>query len=491
VNPGKHGVFGFAGYSPGSYVPTLANATSVRSARLWDVLGHYGRRVVVLNVPFTYPPAPVDGVLVSGMLTPSPESEYTYPPDLKRQLLARLDDYTGYMEKGGLENGREALIQHVHSNTEQQRQAALYLIREFPWDFFIVVFTGPDRLQHYLWAEIDSSHPLHNADAAGLVGTAILDHYRFLDQTIADIVGDLGEETIVLILSDHGFNGCYGRFYVNAWLQAQGLLAWHKEAPRVARLLSIYTQSGVAPLFRRLRQALFPKSEIHFSRSLRWATLAKMVDWSRTRAYFSLDGGIRINLRGREPRGIVAQGSEYQALRCRLQEDLQSVTDPDTGQPVLDRVFFREELYHGPFVSLAPDLVLEPRRDSRDARHNYILDGSFPPVSQDPFGISNPYTGNHTLDGIFCAWGKGIRQGDRVEGARIIDLAPTVLYAMGLPIPREMDGQVLMSIFDRDLLADEPRYDDTTLVQCGPAQGFNEAEHEIVERRLRDLGYLG
>ncbi len=488
VNPGKHGVFGFATYAPGTYIPTLTNATNVRSARLWDLLGHCGYRVGIVNVPLTYPPAAVNGVMVSGMLTPGPESTYTYPSDLKQRLVAQLGGYTGYMDIEGLDNNKETLVQRVYSSTEQQRRAALFLAHEFPCDLFVVVFTGPDRLQHFLWAEADPTHPLHCA-RTGSLNTTILDHYRFLDRTIGDLVEDAGKETIVLVLSDHGFNGCLGRFFVNAWLQAQGLLTWRKDAQRSARWLSSYTRLGIVPLLRRMKRFLIDGGG-HSRRSLRYAVFARMIDWPRTRAYFSLDGGIRINLRGREPQGIVAQGSEYETLRHELREELQSVVDPETGQPVLDKVYFREELYHGPFLDLAPDLVIEPCRDSQDARRNYILDSSFPLVSQSVFGTSIPYTGNHTSNGIFCLWGQGIRHGVKISGASIVDLAPTLLYALQLPIPREMDGKVLTSVFDSGLLSNKLQYSDVILAQNGLPQEYDEVECEVVERRLRDLGYL-
>jgi predicted AlkP superfamily phosphohydrolase/phosphomutase len=173
-----------------------------------------------------------------------------------------------------------------------------------------------------------------------------------------------------------------------------------------------------------------------------------MIDWQRTRAFYSEVGGIRINLEGREPEGIVRPGSEYDSLRQTLQETLGTVMDPETGLPVFEAVYKREDLYWGPYVKRAPDLIIEPKRDEDDPGKNYALAHDVPTSDQSLLSLSNPRTGNHTLDGIFVASGKGIRRDVEIKGSSILDLAPTILSTMGLSVPEGLDGKVLQEIYE-------------------------------------------
>ena len=429
VNPGKHGVFGFVERVEGGYSFKLANGSSVRARRFWDVLGERGLKVGLLNVPFTYPPSPVNGFVVAGMLTPGPETAFVYPRELQRRLLARFGNYL--FDAGGLTGDRSALIERVRTHTRQQRETSVWLLQEQQWDLFVMVFTGPDRLQHFLWAGEDGRH-------------ALLDHYRDLDDAIAGILGLLPADTLVLLMSDHGFNGCARRFYVNHWLIGQGLLALNESGSRWGGLTTLFSRLGSVERLRRLKRAIFPSR--WDSVALRSRAFERAIDWSRTQVYFGMDGGLRVNLRGREPEGIVPP-EEYDALRQGLRQALLATRDPETKQPALSEVFLREELYHGPFADRAPDLILEPQRDNAVPAHNFVLDSSLKMDGAGSFGSSLPYSGSHTLEGILVAWGVDVARGHQIQDARIVDLAPTVLAALGVAVPGYMDGRVLSELF--------------------------------------------
>lgn len=483
MNPGKHGVFGFAGRQrPDRYAFTLTNASTVHVPRFWDLLGAHDYRVGLLNVPYTYPPKQVNGFLVAGMLTPSVESEFTYPSALKQALLRDFGTYITDVSGPNDDKGR--LIENVRTYTRQQRDMALYLMERRLWDVFVVAFTGPDRLQHFLWADADPTHPLHHD---GSFASALLEHYRSLDTAIARMLERVPAETLVLLISDHGFNGCARKFYVNHWLHHIGLLAVQPPSGVWARSLSLANRLGQIDIVHRLKRML-PGSDAVTLSDWRSKTFATMIDWTQTKVYFGLDGGLRVNLRGRESTGIVDPGAEYAALCRELTERLHGVTDPHTGNPAISFVFMRDELYHGPRIDMAPDVIVEPQREHRDATNNVILDGTIRPDVSPIFGSSEPYTANHALDGIFCAWGPGIRRGNYAHGATILDVGPTILAAAGVPIPDQMDGSVLDIFADRpDVLharadaADTPPH--STYV-------YDAEEEQMIERRLRDLGYL-
>ena len=481
VNPGKHGIYGFAGRkTPTDYAMPLTNASSVRVERFWDILGRR-HRVGLLNVPYTYPPSPVNGFLVAGMLTPSAESEFTYPPALKSELL---DSFSGYItDVSGPKDDKARLIENVRVFTAQQQAMALYLLTHKPWDFFTVVFVGSDRLQHFLWADGDPAHPWHEDSSP--FADELLTHYQALDDGLAQILDAIPADTRLFLISDHGFNGCARKFLVNHWLHRQGYLATNAGGGSWPLAMALVSRLSAVPLLRTLKQKV-ARNHVKLS-DLRSASFVNTIDWHKTSAYFGLDGGVRINLQGREPEGIVSPGQAYEQLRRRLRQELSELRDPDTQQQVFAQIILREEIYEGPHLELAPDLILEPQRERSILGENFVLDGALHADKRQIFVSSAPYSGNHAFDGIFCAVGSGIHQDRRVDGAQIVDLAPTILTAMGHSVPAHMDGKPL-DIFSSEItphILTEPSVNPDTEQQI-----YNQEEAALVEKRLRDLGYI-
>lgn len=483
VNPGKHGVFGFVERLENEYAFKLTNGSSVRARRFWDLLGEAGHKVGILNVPITYPPDPVNGFIVSGMLTPGTDVRFAYPEELRRRLLDRFDDYVFEVSDSTHDKGK--LQNLVRRYTHQQTETAFLLIDEEPWDLFVVVFTGPDRLQHFLWADADRHHPHHDPALASRFGSAILDHYQTLDRSLAQILDRVPPDTMIFLVSDHGFNGCARRFYVNRWLISQGLLALKSGHRRGFNLSALASRLAPVDWLRRIKRAVLPDEWT--SVDLRSRTFAQAVDWTRTRVYFGLDGGLRINLCGREPQGIVAE-ADVDSLRQELRQALLAAKDPHTGAHPVAQVFLREELYHGPFAATAPDMIIEPVRDHPDPAYNTVLDGAME-AEGDLFGTSAPYSASHTLDGIFVAWGNGVAKGE-IEGARIIDLPPTVMAALDVAVPAYMDGRVLPEVFPPERVLPARRSEATSERVDRPAKSVDPAEERMMEERLKRLGYL-
>jgi predicted AlkP superfamily phosphohydrolase/phosphomutase len=491
-NPGKHGVFGFSRYKPGSYTTALNNAARVKAATLWQILSHAGRTAVVLNLPMTYPPRPVRGAMVSGLMTPSLQSPFTYPPELKEELLEAV---SGYMiTAGSFQDDRADFISRVSDCAEKRKQAAFYLMERYDWDCFVVVFTGTDRVQHFLWADMDANHPMHDAGRA--IPTAIQAHYRQLDDILAELLGSIGPDVHVLVMSDHGFAGYDKTLYMNGWLKEMGLIHFRTGQRYTARglLRAIWRQLRSSRTLRALRKQVPLLQRAKTPEGIRRQNLADLVDWSKTRAFFTNEGGIRINLLGREPQGIVAPGEEYEALLDDIIASFADIRDEQTGFPIVQSVHRSRDLYSGPFASLAPDLIVETvcQGDQPSAR-NYGLGIRFPAIHRKKVGPAYPLTGTHTMDGILIARGAGIRQGMRLEGATIIDLAPTILHLMGLPVPEDMDGQVLQETFTEEYRIQHPVQfgPPAPLEPWSPGEDYEGEELEELGERLRGLGYLG
>ncbi len=478
VNPGKHGIFGFSAQCPETYDIHLNNASAIRHFSFWQYAASAGKRIALLNTPMTYPPQPFsDGALVAGMLTPNLRSDFTYPPDLKSRLLDAVPAYTINVEQTGLSLQR--FIQATTKAIRTRGLAARWLLQQDDWDAAVIVFTATDRLQHFTLHLLHPDHPRYDPSEAEALLPDLLAAYQAVDQAVGDLVQAADADATVLLLSDHGFAPCARAFLPNVWLEQQGLLVRQQ-------------QSNASPgLWRRLRAnpALRQfKNAVPFLRDVQrppapGGHLAG-VDWSRTQVVYSPAGGIRFNIREREPQGVLSV-ADAEALSIDLTTALLDIVDPVTGQHPIQAVYHRDELYHGPFVDQAPDLIIEPRRDDVHPAHNTLFEYGFGP---DFLHSSGEFTGNHTLDGIITATGPGIPFGP-IADARLLDLAPTILHVLDLPIPRDLDGSVLPLWREAQ---DVKWLDSDKSPTSSPTtdQVLNPEEADAVEQRLRSLGYL-
>jgi len=480
VNAGRHGIFGFSGQSPQTYRTTLQTAAAIRAPAFWQVAAAAGRRLALLNVPMTYPPPPLPGgVVVAGLLAPDTRSAFVWPPELRTRLLAAVPDYVIQVDRTGLSLRR--FLRATTAAIRARGRAALWLLAQAAWDAFVVVFTETDRLQHYTLHLLAPDHPRHDPEEAARQKPELLAAYQSLDEAVGALVAAAGADATVIVLSDHGFAPCARTFWPNAWLRAQGLLRYGEAAaPR-------------PDLWQWLRRYPFLRA---WKRRLPWLadwkrppaadTALSGIAWPQTVAFYSPAGGIRFNLRGREPEGIL-DPTEAAALTEALTGALLDLTDPVTGAKPIAAVYRREELYQGPWVDHAPDLILEPRRNDPDPNRNTTIGYGF---GSQVFTDSGDLTGNHTLDGIFVAAGPAIPAGP-LSGAMLLDLAPTLLHALDVPIPTHMEGRVL------SLWASlrPPRWQESIAIAtttAAPEAGdvFNPSEQALLRERLRALGYL-
>lgn len=487
-NPAKHGHFDFVTRVPGSRTVAYINsAISINGKTLWDILGDYGKKLGVMNVPVTYPVREVNGFMIPDWLTPSTAKNPTYPPELCIELNKKFGDflfeYRGELFEKGKEN-EEQLLQKLYYSTEKRAESALFLMEKYDWDFFMIVFTGTDTIQHFLWHYTDSMHPLHDTPEVRRRGDEILKYYQKMDQIIGNFLNKIDSDTRVIILSDHGFGPFIKKVNINKVLLDLGLLVINKKqlikSPshgfEFLNFLAKFDCLNLRKLFpRKLRQ-----------RAIDLATDAP-IDWSRTRAYSGSsaeEGGVYINLKGRDPKGVVTPGDEYNELRELISEKLTELTDPDTGKKVIEKVFKKENLYCGPYLDRMPDLLLVMAR-------GYEPIGSF---DRDNLFVSPARrTGTHRSEGIFLAMGDGIIKGKEIENASILDVCPTILYILDSPVPSDMDGKVL-DIFNPSYRAENPiRHIDVsspTTMEVGESKAWADAEEDEIKERLKALGYI-
>ena len=474
VNAGKHGVFGFVGQRPDSYEVTLNTAASVRAVPFWQRAAAAGRRVAVVNVPMTYPPRPIpQGVLVAGMLTPDIRSPFTQPPSLQAELLRAVPDYVIQVDRMGM--GLEAFVRATTEALRARARAGVWLLEREAWDVMVLVFTATDRLQHYTMHLLYPEHPRYDAEEARRLLPVLKEAYRALDEGIAMLLEKAGPDATVMVLSDHGFSPVARAFLTNVWLQEQGLLVMREGA---GTKQDVWARLRRVAWLRRWKQRLPGVRRVRRRASL--APFLERVDWSRTRAVYSPTGGIRLNVRGREPMGVLSR-QEADALAAWLQEALPAERDPLTGAHPITHVYPREALYAGPWVAHAPDLILTSLREGEHPGHHVQIP---PRMGPQVMVDSGELTGNHAYEGIVLVYGPGITQG-RIEGAHLMDLAPTILQWLEVPVPQEMDGRVLAFAGEEG-----ERVGDEVAMMGEEVSGLSEEDQRTLEERLRSLGYL-
>ncbi len=476
VNPGKHGIYYALLRDRTRYGMKLMNSTDVKARRVWDLLNDAGIKTGVVNVPGTYPPQPIDGFLVTDMLTPSLESRLTEPEELKTAMLAELGDYIidvpiGLGDKTYV---RERLLRSI----ELREELSLWLLDTYQPDFFMCIFTELDRCQHRFWNDSDPTHPLYEQ---GNAFRGVVDEiYARCDAAVGRILDHVGPDTRVFIVSDHGFAGYQKNVLINHWLIDQGLLVLKSE-PAGPSLGS--------RVVGRLRRMFAPGAPPRDGASYvsKWTTVTnsendylERVDWSATKVYFAQHGGLRINLAGREPHGIV-DAAEYDGIVEQIRREIVKLRFPDTGEQIFEAIVTKEEAFTGPFLEDAPDILIDGSRRSRLRMSLMPGHGLF---------VDAVHAG-HDEQGIFYAIGPGVRRGATIDGARLLDVTPTLLYQFGLPLTEDMDGRVLEEVFT-DAFREGRTIDrkGTSVLLERSEDVYGTDEREELEGRLRDLGYI-
>ena len=397
-DPGELGIYGFRNRRDHSYDGLVtADARAVAVDRVWDHVGRAGGESIVIGVPQTFPPAAISGALVADFLTPDPRRDtYTHPPGLAAEIEAVAGGYQVDV-RNFRSDDRDRILAEIYAMTEQHFTVARHLLDTRPWDFFMLVEIGLDRLHHAFWRHLDPAHPRHEPGHrhAGVIEA----YYRYLDDEIGELLERFDDDTVVMVVSDHGARPMEGAICVNEWLVREGYLV--------------------------LRTPAAPGT------TLRDAD----VDWSRTRAWG--EGGyycrLCLNVAGREPEGVVAPG-DYEALRAELTERLEALGGPDG--PIGTRVHRPEDLWRER-RGLPPDLVVYfgdlAWRSNGTLGHgrHYTFDND-----------TGPDDANHAQHGLWILSGPGVEPGRR-DDLHLLDVAPTILDRYGIPVPAGLQGRVI------------------------------------------------
>ncbi|HEU4390565.1 MAG TPA: alkaline phosphatase family protein [Blastocatellia bacterium] len=479
TSEGMHGVFSPFIKNESSYSVRAMSGRDIMTRSVWDFVTDHGGRSIVLNVPTTYPPEPLNGLMVTGMLTPAAAADFTFPASLKEDLVAAVPDY---VIEPGRDPDKHRRAADFRTATEGHERAARFLMSQGDWDFFMVVFSVLDRAQHDFWADMDSSHPRHDPVAPQEFRRFIRETYQQLDSVIGTLIESLPADVRVLIVSDHGFCAELMEVRVNEVLAAAGLLKFKSPYTRKARA----TMGSLREKVRRRLKPAEARGSILERKVLSGGSYLSEIDWLHTRAYFAQDKGVWVNLVGREPQGIVAE-SRFDEVVVELRQVLLGLMHD--GDAVFERVLTRDEAFTGRHKSRLPDVVMIPRRDE------YVYNER--PGYGRLIVPADSTSGTHARDGIFIAWGRGIKPATKLApqlenadaAANLRDVGPTALYSLGLALTDDMDGRVLTQIFPETV---GERRAGSSYRSEDPAEksAYSESEEAEVTDRLRALGYI-
>ena len=396
-DPGRLGFYGFRNRADYSYDRmSIANSSAVAEDTVWDIASRAGRRVVLVGVPQTYPVKPTNGYIITSFLTPSTRSQYTYPADLSAEIEALVGEYMLDVENFRTEE-KDDLLRQIYEMTEKRFKVVRHLLREKEWDFFMLVEMGVDRIHHAFWKFFDPQHPKYQPESP--YAKVVEEYYEYLDGEIGELLGMLDDDTVVLVVSDHGARHMEGGICINEWLRQEGYLAL-KEEPE-----------GIIPL---------EKAEIDWDRTMAWGA----------GGYY---GRLFLNVQGREPQGVIAAG-EYESVRDEIVHKLSQITDEQGTN--IGTVSYKPQDVYGELRNVPPDLMIYfgnlSWRSVGSMGHGRIH------TRENDIG---PDDANHAQQGIFIM-NDPQRQGrGKLEGLHVMDVAPTVLDALGLPIPTDMRGK--------------------------------------------------
>jgi len=398
-DPGELGFYGFRNRADYSYDQmNIATSAAVKHTRVWDRASTAGKRVVVIGVPQTYPPRPLNGYLVTSFLTPSTFSRYTYPPSLKAEIAQVVGDYMLDVQDFRTED-KDYLLRQIYDMTEKRCRLVRHFLRTKPWEFFMWVEMGVDRIHHGFWKYMDPTHPKH--EPGNRYQDAIRDYYRYLDAQIGEMLELVPDDAAVLVMSDHGAQPMKGGICFNEWLMREGYLVLEDQP------------EGIVPL---------AKCEIN---------------WRRTRAWGAggYYGRLFLNVEGREPQGVIPP-EEYEATREELIAKLEALADPQ-GRNIGTRVFRPEEIYRE-VNNIPPDLIV------------YFGNLAWRSVGSVGLGAIHtfendigPDDANHAQNGLFILTVPGRAGRGRVKARSWRAVAPTMLELLGLKVPAEMDQKRL------------------------------------------------
>lgn len=499
TNPGSHGAIEFFKKKPGEYALTPVNGGMVRGVPIWTQASRQGKRVCVYNVPMTYPAAEVNGILISGMDAPKLDDKAVYPSSFMEQLLEAIPDFdiepTTNVPRlvNHSSDPINKYIGELRKYLDLQIRVIRYLMELEEWDLFVGVFRSPDAFQHAFWREAEKV--MRGGEAATdeeiLKAEAVFSCYEAIDDEIGAIRDKWKEHNLVM-LSDHGFGSLHKEVCLNRVLAKGGLLAFRKKSLKQkvkerilgsALLIPPKARSMIKRCFHIKRQSVFMDLYI------------EDIDWSLTNVYaLSQFGTLYINDKNGGPQGTISDERSWEDVIAETEKVLKDLVDPGDGLPVVTEFYRREELFSGPLSNEMPAAVIVMRNCSYRGVFGTCAELSAKPVIRTPYpdwGVLAP-TGCHRREGMLLLHGKDVAADDQ-DPVNMVDVAPTVLQLMQLPVPFQYEGVAVDSVAGAGKVIPEidlAPVENTSIPLHRAVSVYSEDDEEEIRKRLADLGYI-
>jgi predicted AlkP superfamily phosphohydrolase/phosphomutase len=467
VDPADHGVYDILESRGGSKRQFPVTFRSIKERTFLADLTRANVETLAVNIPLTFPPPRISGKLVAGGVLPK-WRPFTHPESLADELeKAGCPFPINGMSWTTYRHRPEPFLDEVTFFVESRQRAMEHLLDTTDWRVASMVFFSTDRIQHCLSQYLSSDHPEYREASRTQLAERIRDVYRRLDEGIGRFVERTTPDDLVVFMSDHGFQSCTGAVHMDRLLEHLGFL----EFSASKAIFGPMQWGPVRSVARKVYDALGLHGRV---------PLPQSINWGKTKAYTSVRStgeGININLAGRESDGTVAP-AEFDRLRDEIADRVGSFVDPRTGKKPVARVWRREEIFKGRFADEAPDLLLEPAPLYSLTHAKTVVEPA------------DWLAGDHRMDGVLAAAGPHVRASTFPDTARLVDLAPTILAAVGVGSPVQHAGTALSALVGEEL-AVAAGADAGEDADMGAGNlGLDDTEAEEVEEHLRGLGYL-
>ncbi len=474
-NPGNLGVFGLKGHAGAS-----VSLKNVEDLKIWDILNTYNYTSCVVNVSHAYPPIRINGIFVSGQPIPDPDSEFTFPQHLKKELpdFTVYDTGTKWQEWIKItthpKDNKENILKYLIEKVDNKYRYFKNLSCKAEFVFLLFWIAGTDSIQHWLWGDNDT----------------ILKYYQHLDSILADIQKRFSDYTL-LVISDHGFEEAHRyKFFVNSWLRNEGFL--YTKGNKIINSLrdvAIKTLFPYRQTIKKIMDRLFYFESSLKNKAVDFSKIALPLDWNRSLAYGKESWGIRI---------VKDKVKNYEELRDNIMEKLRNLRD-HSGNVIFKDIFRREDVFRGKYLDQVPDIVFltTPKYNvSVVDPESYFSSNRIFGLRTDDFQRKRLFYGEHfnAVDGIFIACGESIEENFELKHSpNIIDIAPTILHLIGCAIPDDLDGKVLMNLFRKGSeprrRAIEKQAPNFFTKPVAPRDLSKKEQEEIIEK-LKGMGYF-
>lgn len=470
--PGKTGVIDFLNKKDESYKLYSTASFDFKGHSFWDYLSKANKKVGIFNYPMLFPPYKVNGFMISG-LGSSPDDDISYPPSLKEELeqvSGKYEIYVDYHNKK-YEN-LDLFISDLNKFLDKFEKWVYYIVKNKEWDTLFLVFSATDWMQHIVWRHIDETHLMYDPKVSPTYKQEFIKFWQRIDKILGNILDMVPKDTIAFLVSDHGFGPNDQTFNLAKWLTMKGYMVRRKNPKK--RIKEIVYKVATLAAKTPIRGLFSTKTRKSVEKVLR-TSIADEIDFEKSKAYCLGHtipfGAIYIN---------ASNEKEKEEIKAKLIHDLKNISR-DIRREVSVQIYEPEKLYSGEKVDFLPDIIF-----TINNWRCVIIEDTFdrPLFEEEPF--STRHTGSHRLNGIFLAYGPGIKKGYEIKNAKIYDIAPTILHIFGLPIPNDMDGRVLMEIFepDSEFAKRKPVYVD-------PSYYKRKQEDEKLKKAIKNLKLKG